>query len=79
LSKDPDSTSIGELEEFLRNLPAELKHLPVKVLDGAHAPLYLALKNITFTDGKRYYSLEALKHRATFPGMYLEFYGEKHD
>lgn len=79
MSKDADSTSIGELEEFLRSIPAELKHLPVKVMDENNFPRYLALKNVTFTDGKRYYSLEALKHRATFPGMYLEFYGEKHD
>lgn len=77
--KEVDSTSVGELEEFLRELPSELKHLPVKLFDEGGKPKYLALKNVTFTDGKRYFSLAALETKTTFPGIYLEFYGEKTD
>lgn len=73
--READSMSIGELEEFLRELPPELKHLPVKVLDPTRT-LSLAPRNINITDSKRYYSLQSLKGRTTFAGMYLELYGE---
>lgn len=73
--RETDSMSIGELEEFLRDLPPELKHLPVKILDPART-LSLAQKNINITDGKRYFSLQSLKGRSTFAGMYMELYGE---
>lgn len=73
--KEADSMSIGELEEFLRELPPELKHLPVKVQDTTGIRP-IAVKNISFADNEKYYSLQSLKGRTTFAGIYLELYGE---
>jgi hypothetical protein len=75
MAREADNLSVGELEEFLFKLPSGLKHLPVKIIDGEKV-FYLQLKNVTFTDGKRYFSLEALKQRANYSGIYLELYGE---
>lgn len=79
MPRGANNMSIGELEDFLRELPQELKHLPVKILDERAGGLYIDPNNLTFTDGKRYYSLQSLKGRVTFTGIYLEFYGEKNE
>lgn len=79
MPRGANNMSIGELEDFLRELPAELKHLPVKILNDGAGGLYIDPNNLTFTDGRRYYSLKSLEGRATFTGIYLEFCGEKND
>jgi hypothetical protein len=71
--KEPeeDNMSIGELVEWLQNLPTAMQHLPVNVLCG-ELRVSVNLKRLAFTDGERYYSSGALQFRQVFSDIYLE-------
>jgi hypothetical protein len=74
-SPEEDNMSIGELAEYLLSFPAEIQHLPVKLLWEGHIfPVNKA--RFDFTDGKRYYAESLMKGKATYTGIYLELYAE---
>ena len=68
---EEDNMSIGELAEWLSNLPKELQHLPVTVL-YREVSVNLNPKRFSFTDGERYYSEKVLDQMKLFNGISLE-------
>ena len=68
---EEDSMSIGELAEWLQNLPDCLQHLPVTAVCG-ELLVSLHPRRFSFTDGERYYSNKVLEGMKTFNGISLE-------
>jgi hypothetical protein len=68
---EEDNMSIGELAEWLADLPKEIQHLPVNITAGEMV-FPVNTKRMNISDGERLYSLGAIEARKTFNGFYLE-------
>lgn len=69
--------SIGELLEFLQQLPKEWHHLPIGLVQNEHV-LRLNSKRLSFTDGQRYFSMSVMQSMRLFSGVSLEIDANPH-
>lgn len=70
-TKEEDNMSIGELADWLKDLPESIQHLPVTVTWESQV-FSLNPRRFCFTDGERYYSDKVLEGMKTFNGISLE-------
>jgi hypothetical protein len=73
---EEDNMSIGELIEMLQATPKDQQHLSVK-LTWEGQVFNVNKARFSFTDGKRYFSEQALVALRTFEGIYLEIYADQ--
>jgi hypothetical protein len=68
---EEDNMSIGELAEWLQQLPEGIQHLPVKLVWEGQT-FSLNPKRMDISDGNRYFSVGVLEGMKTFNGLHLE-------
>jgi hypothetical protein len=73
---EEDNMSIGELAEWLQQLPEGIQHLPVQVVWEGQT-FSLNPKRMNISDGERYFSVGVLEGMKTFNGLHLEIDADK--
>jgi hypothetical protein len=68
---EEDRMSIGELAEWLLDLPKGIQHLPITLVWEGQT-FYLNPKRMDISDGSRYFSVAVLEGMKTFNGLHLE-------
>jgi hypothetical protein len=73
---EEDNMSIGELAEWLQQLPEGIQHLPVQLV-WERQTFSLNPKRMNISDGERYFSVGVLEGMKTFNGLRLEIDADK--